>query len=56
MKTALDYGVADTSTTAEMRLVERYESQNTKPREFLFRALLGNGGDPDVRFERLVLH
>ena len=35
--------------------VERYESQNTKPPELVFRAFLDDGGARHVRFERSVL-
>src|ERR687889_2162267 len=38
------------STSALIFLVARYESQNTKSIELIFRALLGDDGARDVRF------
>ncbi len=34
------------------QVIRRYESQNTKSPELIFRALLGDHGARDVRFER----
>lgn len=40
------------STTAEMRLVDRYESRNTKARELRFRALLTEDGSERLELAR----
>ncbi len=42
------------STTAETRLVERYQSRNTKAPELTFRALLISDGARDVSFRRVL--
>jgi hypothetical protein len=42
------------STTAEMRLVARYQSHNTRPPELVFRALLGNGDSRELHLVRAL--